>query len=296
MSLEVQPLAEPLGACVSGWEPGQPLDDADRARVLRALRRYLVLVFRGHRTPSDAELVGFAGSFGELIRGSEWFRDAGDLPEILPVTNAVGTDGIPLGTGGAGALEWHADYSYSARPAKESFLEAVDLPADSPKTYFCSQYIALETLPAELATTLRGLRAYHSITEYVDPTDPRAKSGVEKLTSDFEAKRRRDERRGIERPPIPEAEHPVIVKHPESGRELVYVSKGITRYVIGMPREESNALLKELHQHATRDEGIYGHAWEVGDLVMFDALGTMHRRDAWKSGGRRSMRQLSTLC
>lgn len=296
MNFEIRPLAEPLGATVHGWEPGAPLEGEDHARILRALRRYLVLVFRGQRTPSDAELVGFAGSFGELIKGSEWFRDAGDLPEILPVTNAVGDDGIPLGTGGSGSLEWHADYSYSSRPAKESFLEAVELPADPPKTYFCSMYTALESLPAELAKTLRACRAYHSITEYVDPSDPRAKDGVEKLTSSFDAKRRRDESQGIERPPIPEAEHPVIMKHPESGRELVYVSKGITRSVIGMPREESNALLKELHQHATREEGVYGHAWQVGDLVMFDALGTMHRRDSWRSAGRRSMRQLSTLC
>jgi alpha-ketoglutarate-dependent taurine dioxygenase len=296
VSLEIQPLAEPLGARVFGWDPGQPLEGEDRARIHRALRRYLVLVFQGHPTPSDADLVQYAGSFGELIKGSEWFRDAGDLPEILPVTNAVGADGIALGTGGAGSLEWHADYSYSSRPAKESFLEAVELPADAPRTFFCSQYAALETLPAGLAKTLRGLRAYHSITEYVDPSHPRAAAGVEKLTSSFDAKRRRDELRGIERPPIPEAEHPVIMRHPESGRELVYVSKGITRYLIGMAREESNAMLKELHQHAIRDEGVYAHAWEVGDLVMFDALGTMHRRDAWNSAERRSMRQLSTLC
>ncbi len=296
MTLEIRPLAEPLGAHVYGWEPGVPLDDEERASLVRALRRYSVLVLRGHRTPSDTELVSFAAGFGELIKGSEWFRDAGDLPEILPVTNAVGEDGIPLGTGGSGSLEWHADYSYSSRPAKESFLEALELPDDPPRTYFCSQYTALESLPADLADRLRGLRAYHSITEYVDPNDPRAKPEMRRLTSDFDAKRRRDEAAGIERPEIPEAEHPVVMRHPESGRELVYVSKGITRHILGMPREESNALLKELHQHATREEGVYAHAWEVGDLVMFDALGTMHRRDAWRSGGRRSMRQLSTLC
>jgi taurine dioxygenase len=237
MPVEIQALAEPLGATVAGWEPGERLDAEDQARILRALRRYHVLVFRGQATPSDAELVAFAQNFGELIKGSEWFRDAGDRPEILPVTNAVGNDGIPLGTGGAGPLEWHADYSYSSRPAKESFLEAVELPAGAPKTYFCSQYVALETLPAELLKTLRALRAHHSITEYVDSADPRAKDDL-RLESSFAAKRRRDEALGIERPPIPEAEHPVVMRHPESGRELVYVSKGITRQLIGMPRAE----------------------------------------------------------
>jgi len=295
VDFSIQPLAEPFGATVTGWEPGEPLATEDLACLRRGLRRYLVLVFRGHRSPHDAELVAFARHFGPLIKGSEWFRDAGDLPEILPVTNAVGPDGIPLGTGGAGPLEWHSDYSYSPQPAKESFLEAAALPKDPPRTYFCNQYVALETLPTVLVERLRTLRAYHSITEYVDPADPRAESGPE-LESSFAAKRRRDERLGIERPPIPEAVQPVVMRHPESDRELLYVSKGITRYILGMPRAESNALLKELHQHSTRDEGVYAHDWEPGDFVVFDALGTMHRRDPWDATQRRHMRQLSTLC
>ncbi len=279
-----------------GWNPSDPLAPETRDQILRALRRYLVLVFRGQPTPSDNELVDFASSFGELIKGSEWFRDAGDRPEILPVTNAVGEDGIPKGTGGSGQLEWHSDYSYVPRPARESFLEAVELPERGPKTYFCSQYTSLETLPRALADRLRELTAYHSVTEYVDPRDPRAKRDERSIETDFEAKRRRDEAAGVERPPIPEARHPAVMTHPESGRELLYVSKGITRYLEGLPREESNALLKELHQHTTREEGVYAHEWRVGDLVMFDALGTMHRRDAWEGGGQRSMRQLSTMC
>lgn len=296
MPLEVRALAAPLGAEVVGWDPHENLSGEDRDEILRALRRYAVLVFREQTSPSEGELVRFAGEFGPLIKGSEWFRDAGEHPEILPVTNAVGKDGIPLGTGGSHELEWHSDYSYVARPAKESFLEALALPTQGPKTYFCNQYVAFETLPAELAKTIRGLRAHHSITEYVDPRDPRAQRDDLALESDFEAKRRRDDALGIERPGIPEAEHPLVMKHPDTGREILYASKGITRAVCGMPRDESNALLKELHQHATREDGVYAHDWEVGDFLMFDALGTLHRRDAWDGTEQRTMRQLSTMC
>ena len=63
-----------------------------------------------------------------------------------------------------------------------------------------------------------------------------------------------------------------------------------------MERAESSALLKELHLHATQPDRVYGHDWEVGDLVMFDTLGTMHRRDSWDPTERRLMRQLSTAC
>ena len=88
----------------------------------------------------------------------------------------------------------------------------------------------------------------------------------------------------------------IVVRHPESGRELLYVSPQITRYVVGIPRDESDALLRELHQHSTRPEFVYHHEWEIGDLVVFDTLGTMHKRDAWDAREPRYMRQLSTVC
>ncbi|MFN0027172.1 MAG: TauD/TfdA dioxygenase family protein [Acidimicrobiales bacterium] len=284
---------QPLGALVTGWRPEVVPDDALLAQIRAALADHLVLVFRGHRQPTDEELVTFAGAFGDLIKGSEWFRDVGDRPEILPVTNAVGEDGIPLGTGGAGPLEWHADYSYVAQPGKESFLNAVELPADAPRTYFCNQYQALETLPVELVEQLRTLLAHHSVTMYVEGG---AAPNDHELDQGYDAKRRRDAEAGIERPPIPEATHPVVMRHPETDREILYVSRGITRQILGLERADSSALLKRLHQHSTAPERVYAHQWQVGDLVVFDTLGALHRRDSWDRRQRRVMRQLSTVC
>lgn len=292
--LQIEALKDqPLGALVTGWQPEVAPDDALLAQIRAALAEHLVLVFRGHRQPTDDELVTFAEAFGDLIKGSEWFRDSGDRPEILPVTNAVGADGIPLGTGGAGPLEWHADYSYVAQPGKESFLNAVELPADAPRTYFCNQYRALATLPSDLVEQLRTMRAHHSVTMYVEGG---AAPNDHELDKGYEAKRRRDAEAGIERPAIPEATHPVVMRHPETGREILYVSRGITRQILGLERAESSALLKRLHLHSTAPEHIYAHQWEVGDLVVFDTLGALHRRDSWDPAQRRIMRQLSTVC
>jgi alpha-ketoglutarate-dependent taurine dioxygenase len=285
MHLEITPLdGEPLGAVVRGWEPEQELDDDTRDQIKAALAEHLVLVFRGQDQPSDEALVRFVEAFGEPIKGSEWFRDAGDLPEILPVTNVKDEQGVPLGTGGAGPLEWHADYSYVPRPGKESFLNAVELPEDPPHTYFCSMYTALDTLEPELVERLRDLRATHTITGYVH----------EDHRDEYSRKKERDEKLGIERPPVPEAEHPVVFTHPDTGREILYVSRGITKQIVGLDRDESSAILKEIHLQATRPERVYAHDWEVGDLVMFDTLGALHRRDSWDPSERRVMRQLST--
>lgn len=283
VKLEITALPDqPLGALVEGWEPEEVLDESTRGEVSAALAEHLVLVFRGQDQPSDDALVGFAESFGRLIKGSEWFRDVHHRPEILPVTNVVGEDGIPIGTGGSAHLEWHADYSYVDRPGKESFLNAVELPADPPRTYFCNQYDALATLPEDLVEELRGLRAHHSITEYVEEGPA------------LEAKKRRDDELGVDAPDVPRAEHPLVFTHPETGREILYTSKGITRRVLGMERAESSALLKKLHQHSTHPDRVYGHDWQVGDLIMFDTLGALHRRDSWDPKERRVMRQLST--
>jgi taurine dioxygenase/pentalenolactone F synthase len=294
MGVEVYPLPEPFGAIVKGWSPEQDFTPADRETIERALRQYLVLVFRGHASPTDAELVRFASVFGDLVKGTEWFGDMVEFPEILPITNRIGEDGIAQGTGGAAEFPWHADYSYVPRPGKESFLEAVELPSRAPQTCFCSQYIALETLPKSLARPLRGRTAFHSLGDFVEEDDE--SEGAVEIMAGMEGKRKRDERLGVERPAYPEAVHPVLLEHPDSGREALYVSPGITRHIVGMPIDESNDLLAQLHAHSTRPEFVYAHDWEVGDLVVFDTLGAMHRRDGWESGEPRFMRQLSSMC
>ncbi len=295
MKLEIRPLPAPVGAILTGWNAEEALRPEDRETILQALRRHLVLVFRGHRPPSDEAFVRFAGRFGDLVKGTEWFGDMVEFPEILPITNIVGDDEIPKGTGGSVEFAWHADYSYVERVGKESFLEAVELPQQPPQTCFCNQYVALETLPRTTVEMLRPLRAFHSISGFVDREniDPETESDMD---AGYRAKRERDARLGIERSRIPEATHPVILQHPDSGREVLYVSPGITRHIVGMPADESDALLEELHAHSTRPELVYCHEWQVGDLVMFDTFGAMHRRDAWDAKQPRFMRQLSTMC
>ena len=298
MTIAVKPLDTPLGALVFGWNPRTELSDADENAIRQGLAQYQVLVFRGHAQPTDKELVRFATRFGNLIKGSEWFGDIDPVAEILRVNNLVGDDGAPEGTGASASLEWHADYSYVPHVGKESFLEAVEIPVKNPpQTCFVSQYAAFESLPRAMAEMLRPLYAHHNITGYTTGEDQTSGTviGEEQFRESFQAKKERNRRLGVERPPIPQAVHPVVIKHPDTGREILYVSKGITRNIIGMPRDESSDLLKQLHIHSTKPENVYAHDWQVGDMVMFDTLGTMHRRDAWDPGERRVMRQLSTL-
>lgn len=300
MAIEVKPIDAPLGAIVQGWNPKAELSDGDEAAIRQALQLHQVLVFRGHATPADRELVSFAYRFGNLIRGSEWFGDIDPVAEILRVNNLVGADGVAEGTGASASLEWHSDYSYVPHVGKESFLEAIEIPAKNPpQTCFANQYAAFESLPKAMADRLRPLFAHHSITGYGKGGEDMQVTGApmdaEGFREEFKAKNARNARLGVARVPIPQAVHPVILRHPDTGREILYVSKGITRSIIGMPKDESSALLKELAAHSTQPENVYNHDWQTGDMMMFDTLGTLHRRDAWNASERRVMRQMSTL-
>lgn len=290
VKLEIKPLWEPLGAEVRGLDLTADVSQDSIDQIKAGLREHLVLVFRGHPTPTDAELVNFARRFGELAVGTTFLGDPSEYPEILPITNLEDEDGYPLGTGAAAEFPWHIDYSYLERVAKESFLEAVELPELQSRTYYCDLYRALETLPEDKVSRLRGLVAHHDLREFFkDPADWEQATRAQRLKDE------RNRKTGFEQAPIPERDRPVIMRHPESGREALYVSPANSRYIVGLPPDESDALLQELFDHATRPELVYRHDWQVGDLLVIDAIGGMHRRDRFDSDDRRYMRQLSTL-
>ncbi len=289
MSLEITPLAEALGAEVRGWDPADEVSDETLARIKRALRQHLALVFRGHRQPTDAELVRFASHFGEFATGTTWFGDDVEYPQILPITNVLDDAGNPKGTGGAIEFPWHADYSYLDRVGKDTFLDAVELPRVQSCTDFADMYTALETLPRTTVEKIRGMTAHHDLLGFVAPED------MDEIETHTRLKQKRDERAGVTRPAVPEADHPMTMRHPEAGREALYVSPGMTRRVLNVSADESDALLQSLFEHATRPEFIYRHRWQLGDLVVFDTIGLMHRRDRFDPADRRHMRQMSSL-
>lgn len=289
MNLEISPLAEPLGAEIRGWDPSSPLSADEKSRLERALRRHLLLVFRGHPRPKDQELIALGRNFGELAPGANIFSDRARHPEILPVTNLLDEHGEPLGTASSAALRWHLDYSYLPRVGKETFLEAVEIPSAPCPTYFCDNYSALETLPVERVERLRGLRARHDVRGAIPREDQHL------IDTAIQQKRARNKRSQRKPDPIPRSDHPVVMRHPDSGRETLYVSPGMTTEILEVDEQESRELLAELFEHQGRPEWTYVHQWKVGDLVLFDSLATLHARDRFAPESRRYMRQMSTL-
>jgi taurine dioxygenase len=258
-TLEIRPFDAPLGAEVLGLDLSRPLAADDFARIHRAHLEHHVLVFRDQRITPQQQ-VDFSARFGPLqIHVLKSFQ-LQHHPEVLIVSN-IKENGEPIGLGDAGAY-WHSDLSYKEKPSLGSMLHAQELPSEGGDTLFANQHRAWDTLPAALQTAVAGLRAEHSYLAKYE--ELRARNPWRpKLTQ-----AQLDE--------VQPAVHPVVRTHPENGRKALFVSEHFTTRIVGIPEDESRALLDELFAHTSRAELVYRHAWQPHDMVFWDNRSVTH--------------------
>ncbi|HEY1147640.1 MAG TPA: TauD/TfdA family dioxygenase [Pseudoduganella sp.] len=262
----------PLGAEVVGLDLSQPVSDVDFARIHAAHLDHHVLVFRDQRI-TPRQQTEFSRRFGPLqIHVLRNFQLQGH-PEVLVVSNII-ENGKPIGLGDAGHF-WHSDLSYKERPSLGSFLHAQELPEEGGDTLFANMHLAYDTLPAALRTAIRGARAEHSYLAKYD-----------------ELQERNPYRPKLTQAQIDEVKpvvHPVARVHPETGRRALFVSEHFTTRIIGLPEDESKALLQELFAHSVKPEHIYRHKWQPHDLVFWDNRSLMHLASGTPENQRRKM-------
>jgi alpha-ketoglutarate-dependent taurine dioxygenase len=296
---EIRRLDAPFGAEVVGVELRGGVEREVWRALAAALHSHRLLLFRGEPR-ADADLVAFARRFGELVTLYAHETTVPGFREIVRVSN-LEEAGRPIGLAGSQELPWHHDHSYLDRPAKESFLEAVEVPERGPETSFTDMAAALRALPASLRARLAGLRCVHHVDEREVAEELGGNGGADEAGR-FAARRVRsvygDATNALaqDRIAAERAVHPLVARHPDSGTPVLYASPLATHEVVGMDARESAELLAELFERALRPEHITTHAWSRGDLVVFDTISTLHRRDAFDPGGRRYMKQLSTRC
>jgi taurine dioxygenase len=269
---EVMPTGAALGAEVRGIDL-RMVDGAAFTRILAAWHEHAVLLFRGQDLTPD-ELIAFSRRFGELDQApiqENGRRFVEGRPELYIVSNVLGSDGQPIGSLGNGEAVWHTDMSYLPRPPKASMLYALEIPPSGGDTHFASMVAAYESLPPALQARAQGLMVKHDgtynsggfVRAGVTPTDdPRQAPGHL---------------------------HPLVCRHPDTGRPMLYLGRRRMAYIDGLDLAESEALLDELWSYATRLEICWKNQWRVGDLVLWDNRCTMHRRDPFDAAARRVM-------
>ena len=255
----VRALPAAVGAEVLGLDLSQPLNAADFARIHRAHLDRHVLVFRDQRITPQQQ-VDFSRRFGPLqIHVLKNFQLAGH-PEILIVSN-VKENGAPIGLGDAGHF-WHSDLSYVDKPSLGSMLHAQELPSQGGDTLFANQHTAYDALPDALKATIAPLRAEHSY--LVKYEDLRARNPWRPQLSQAQV--------DAVKPVV----HPVVRTHPETGRKALFVSEHFTTRIVGIPEDESRALLAELFARSVLPQHVLRHQWQPHDLVFWDNRSVQH--------------------
>jgi len=265
-------LDAPLGAEVSGVDLSKPLPQSDVEAIETAWRTRIVVVIRGQGL-SDPQLLAFSRRFGELDPPGpnpygEPFNKA--YPEINVISNVV-ENGKPIGGLGDGEAVWHADMTYAEAPPKAAILYSLEVPPEGGNTYFADMFAAYETLPDELKNAAEGRVAVHDAS--------RNSAGM--LRKGY--KEVADLRETVG------ARHPLVRTERQSGRKALFLGRRPNSYVTGMSVAGSEALLDALWAHATQKRFTMCHRWRDGDVLMWNNLAVLHRRDPFDSKTRRIM-------
>jgi taurine dioxygenase len=274
MTLSIRNLDAPLGAEVSGIDLSKPVALGDVETIEDVWRERLVVVFHGQKL-SDPQLIAFSRNFGELDPPGpnpygEPFNK--EHPELNVISNVV-ENGKPIGNLGDGEAVWHADMTYVDVPPKAAMLHSLEVPPPKAggNTYFANMFAAYETLPADLKKAVGGKIAVHDASTN---SAGMLRKGSKEVT---------DVRQTIG------AHHPLVRTEPKTGRKALFLGRRPNAYVVGLEVPESEALLDALWAHATQPRFAMCHEWKVGDVLMWNNLSVLHRRDPFDPKTRRVM-------
>ena len=266
---EIVPLSRHIGAELRGIDLREKPDAETVRAIYQAWLDHLVLVFPGQKL-SQEDLIratGFFGELGELSRPAK-YRPPGFakmLPGIMLISN-IRENGEPIGALPDGEMMFHHDMIHAEVPSKATLLYAVEIPSAGGNTLFASGYAAYDTLDLAIRQKLEGRQAMHHYNY---------------------GSTQRGDRRGTEA--FGECTHPVFRTHDDTGRKAVYVNRLMTVGIVGMSQTESEPLLKAVFDHAEKREFVYEHAWQLGDLLLWDNRCSSHARTDFPSTERRLM-------
>ncbi len=261
--ITTEPLTPTVGALVEGVQREHLLDDdAFPQWCLDALEANGALVFRGLHL-DDATQVAWSNRLGKVEK-----LGRGEHPEIFRVTLDPAKN--PSAAYLRGTFDWHIDGCTDDIPIMATMLSAHAVAESGGETEFASSYAAYDALGEDERERLASVRVVHTIeaSQRLHNPDP--------TPEQVEQWRRR-----------PPKVHPLVWTHRSGRRSLVLGAT--TDHIEGMDRDEGRALLDDLLARATSPDRIYRHTWELGDVVIWDNRGVLHRACPYDPSSPRDM-------
>jgi taurine dioxygenase len=267
--MQMTPMAPKCGVEVSGVALAS-CSDAEMAAIKQAIYEHGVAVFRDQDfSPEDH--IRFGKRWGG-IDINNYFPLQDEYNEIAVVKKEADQQ---TNIGGA----WHTDHSYDQVPAMGSVLVARELPPHGGDTLWAHMGVAYDSLSDELKQRIEGLEAFHTA-DHVYKAD-----GLYAQTDMAKSLRGQDLKTG--------AIHPVVIRHPMTGRRLLYVNGGFTIHFVGQTREESLPLLQQLLAAALTGDNECRLQWKPGTIAIWDNRTTWHNALNDYQGYRREMHRIT---
>ncbi len=267
MSIEtrsLQPLQLSFAGEMTGIDATRPLTPADVAAVEAGMDKYAVLVLPGQNM-TDEQQLAFTRNFGPLQEGANTtltattMRLGGAFADVsnLDKDNRRLERNDRRRMAALGNRLWHSDATFRIVPARYSLLSGRIVTRDGGNTEFADMRAAYDALDEATKAEIEDLVCEHSLIY------SRGQLGFTDFT---------DDERHRMRPVL----HRLVRKHPVTGRKSLLLSAHIGA-IVGWPRPEAMAFIRDLMEHATQPEFVYVHRWTKNDFVIWDNRTTMHR-------------------
>jgi len=274
---EVTPLHPQFGCEIKGVTLEEAVSDTVFPIIYEAFLRYQLILFRDVDLP-PAMQVALARRFGEVqVHVMNQYHGYADQPEIYVLSN-LDENGRPNGKHpDKGTLFWHTDGSWRPTPGLATMMYSERVPEAGGHTEFASTYEAYDQLSSEMKVRLDGLNAIHNL----DFSRTR-RHGEDPMTE--------EQKRKV--PPVP---HPVVRRHPETGRPALFLGDH-AETIEGMDYQEGRDLIEQLMTTSITDDMIYSHKWQPRECAIWDNRCTLHRATGFDTTKHiRVMRRCTTL-
>ncbi|MEC9375967.1 MAG: TauD/TfdA family dioxygenase [Pseudomonadota bacterium] len=270
--IDIRPLTAALGAEVYGIDV-KNLDSTTFDQIYQAWLKYSVLIFRD-QTLSEQEFADFGRRFSEL-------EEEPFVPNKSETEGVYYFFGAPKNSKRLSSqnLGWHMDHSYQKNPSMGAMLYALDVPAVGGDTLFASSYESYEGLSPAMQEILEGKTAIHDVLQYGLNSGHQSIETVKSI--EMLAKMREK---------FPPMEHPLICKHPETGRKMLFINKAWTVAIKDMLQEESKALIEMLKAHSLKDIYQCRVRWYNKSLLLWDNRCVQHSPNSDYTESRRMLR------
>jgi alpha-ketoglutarate-dependent taurine dioxygenase len=244
----LSPLSPIIGAEIHGLDLSQPLSERTVADVRHALNTHHVIFFRDQDL-SPTQQADFARQFGEVTEGHPVIPAIEGNPEVLAIDSRDDR-----------ANWWHTDVTFLQAPAFGSILYMLTAPEVGGDTQWASLQDAYDRLADPVRAMCDTLIAIHFDPWFAADVD--ARGGYE-WQGEFHKK-------------LVPALHPVVRTHPENGRNGLFVNPQFTQSILGLSKNESNAILDMLYRHCQQPELTCRFHWRPGSVAFWDNRATLH--------------------